>query len=539
MSDTFNLVEQPWLPCRLPDGGRREYGLREALAQAHEIAALEDASPLITVALHRLLLAVLHRVVGPETAGEWSTLWSAGRIDMGRLDPYLHQWCGHFDLFDARHPFYQTASLGVEYAGPIAKLAHERASGNNATLFDHTTEASGRAFGPAEAARYLVAYHSFAVGGLVSYEKKEDKSATGAPLVKMAVGLAKGRTLFETLLLNLVRYSPRDEQPFAVRGADLPAWERDDATQPRDRLPHGYIDLLTWQSRRIRLFAEQRDGAPQVTRVVIMKGEQFTGTYSAHDHETMAAFVKLDKPSATQDPFPPVAFKVERAIWRDSLALLQLATHGAHRSRVLSWLAELQYYGYLEGLDRAPFDIYGLCSDRANILLWRHERLPLPLAYLRDKALLDGLGRALDLADAAARDLNRAVRWMATLLLAPKADQDGARKPLADDVSHLADSLGAARVYWAALDLRFAAFMVALPSDAVQRDGQTIYGEQELPRWIEAVRREARAAFAAASSGLDGSARSLKALSKGARLLDGLLAGTLGRTAGPSEGEAA
>lgn len=60
----FNLVDQSWIPCLLRDGGKpQELSLRDTLIGAHEIRELCDDSPLVTVSLHRLLLAVLHRVV--------------------------------------------------------------------------------------------------------------------------------------------------------------------------------------------------------------------------------------------------------------------------------------------------------------------------------------------------------------------------------------------------------------------------------------------------------------------------------------------
>jgi len=44
---------------------------------------------------------------------------------------------------------------------PLANMIHELAAGDNATLFDHTCEASPDTFTPAEAARLLITYQAF------------------------------------------------------------------------------------------------------------------------------------------------------------------------------------------------------------------------------------------------------------------------------------------------------------------------------------------------------------------------------------------
>jgi CRISPR system Cascade subunit CasA len=90
----FNLVSEPFIPCLMPDGSERPFDVRDALVRAHEISQLRDSSPLVTAALHRLLLAVLHRVFGPASLAEWRNLWAdgKGRFDPFRLDAYLTRW---------------------------------------------------------------------------------------------------------------------------------------------------------------------------------------------------------------------------------------------------------------------------------------------------------------------------------------------------------------------------------------------------------------------------------------------------------------
>ena len=92
MTYSFNLIDQPWIPCTMPDGSHVELSLQGTLLQAHEIREIFDQSPLVTAALHRLLLAILHRNFGPASRSEWQTLWQAKRFDSARLGSYFSGW---------------------------------------------------------------------------------------------------------------------------------------------------------------------------------------------------------------------------------------------------------------------------------------------------------------------------------------------------------------------------------------------------------------------------------------------------------------
>ena len=78
---SFNLIDKPWIPCLTPDGERVELGLRDMLVQAHKLREIYGDTPLETASLHRLLLAVLHRVFGPKKPSVWKSLWGQERFD--------------------------------------------------------------------------------------------------------------------------------------------------------------------------------------------------------------------------------------------------------------------------------------------------------------------------------------------------------------------------------------------------------------------------------------------------------------------------
>ena len=59
----FNLLDEPWIPVRRPDGRLDEVGLLTLFRQSRDIEGLAETSPPSLVALHRLLLAVTHRAL--------------------------------------------------------------------------------------------------------------------------------------------------------------------------------------------------------------------------------------------------------------------------------------------------------------------------------------------------------------------------------------------------------------------------------------------------------------------------------------------
>lgn len=509
MGLSFDLVDEPWLPVLVKDGRRDLLSIRRALVEAHEVGELVDQSPPVTAALHRLLLAILHRVFGPRNAHAWWAIWAGGRLDREPIDEYLDRWRPRFNLFHAARPFYQAASLPTALANPVAILLPERASGNNATLFDHSLDDQPQPISSAEAARRVVAMQAYALGGLLTREKVGDRSADGAPLVKLALIQVRGRDLFQTLCLNLHRYEPELEIPFASVGADLPAWEVDHEPSPAARIPKGYLDLLTWQSRRIRLLPDEGSSdSPTVSRAVVTKGHGFPKAFQLKGRETMAGFRMVKKPTGGQEPWQPIGFRQDRAIWRDSTALLARTSEAYARAPILDWLADLS----LEGTLPPPsLDVLGMVSDRASVLLWRHERLPLPLRYLQDQKLMESLSLALDTTEKAAHALRESLLALAATIV--PAPSQGLASPSPESRKSrdvFVDRLDAGTWYWSAVEAAFRRHMVELEADRSEDSELGVrYGLEVLPKWRRILRRAASAAFEEAVRGLDTTARTL------------------------------
>jgi CRISPR system Cascade subunit CasA len=499
MKPHFNLVDEPWIPCLLPDHRAKEFGLREVLARAHEVKEIFHSLPLVVTALHRLLLAILHRNSGPETPDDWKVLWHRG-WDVGKLERYFTKWRDRFYLFHPERPFYQVAKMPDAVVHPVQKLAEEASWGNNPTLFDHHYRDRIVPFHPAQAAQYLVACHGFALAGLAG---PKHGNFSDAPLARGYTVMVLGKTLFETLALNL--------QPVSWSGSDdQAAWERESPVRPdkRGAYPRGLADYLTWQSRRIHLISP--DDA-KVTHCQILPNLRLPeGFY----YDPFKCYRK-DKQGKM---YLPLRIEPERSLWRDSHTLFEKASgdRATLRPEVFQWVAELRMGGALPENRDFHFSLTGLATERgtAKVLLWCQERLPLPLAYLDDKDLLDKLKDAIAVAEKTHETLRWGLRWVASLVLSPESGGQS-RRPDRGEVDRLLKSWAPGRLYWPRLGAPFRRLLVELPDDQEDSgDGVIIFGNRKMPEWVRTVYQAAFATFREVAAGLERSVRSLKAVAR-------------------------
>jgi CRISPR system Cascade subunit CasA len=451
MSLSFNLAHDPFIPCIVPDRPPVQHNLQSVLLDAHEIAEIRDESPLVTIALHRLLLAILHRCYGgPKNAAERVAIRKAGRFDADGIKAYFAKWADRFELFHDNHPFFQVAGFTTKEPSGINRLAQELSRGNNAALFDHTSDDPPPALTAARAARVVIAEQAFAVGG----GKSDTGNTTHAPLVSGAVVLVRGKRLLETLWLNLTVFSTRE--PVASLAEDAPVWERapaDPHKQPGR--PRGYLDYLTWQSRTLRLHPESTGDDLVVHRVSYAQGRKLET--SAGFYDPMVAYVR-----SKEEGDRPIRLTENRDLWRDSAALLQFAEADQFKGpKILQTLGSVELTEVVPRSARHRVSIFGLCTDKAKVNFWRHETLPLPVAYLDRTDLVVSLKQALTLAESVA-DAVRKGAWAAA---ANRLTASAGGNPDKDRVRDLLDSFAPERFYWSRLEGRFRELIVDLAAD--------------------------------------------------------------------------
>ncbi|MEV7912248.1 type I-E CRISPR-associated protein Cse1/CasA [Streptomyces griseus] len=339
---TFDLLREPWLPVIPLDSDHvTQVSLVDLVLNAHRHRRLVGSSPTMTAALHRLVLAFLHRAFTPDD-DDWDELWMADPAHFldeedefrRRLDRYVERTESRFDLFHAHRPFLQCPDLARRPSWNPAKEAEPHrstavlvapwATGNNRTLFDHTTATERPELSPAEAARWLVTLQAYDTGGQKTGYLKSPASSQPSLGSNFGCALLEGDTLRRTLLLNLVAYRPDEGRPTGTGSADRPAWEDDEVHRPDPGPPRqalGLTDALTWPSRRVLLFRSREAAGASVVGVLRTPGTRLDGDLS-QDVEPMAAFREQWISDSKPARIVPVRLEGMRGVWQYTQELL-------------------------------------------------------------------------------------------------------------------------------------------------------------------------------------------------------------------------
>lgn len=437
----MNAIHDPWLPVRLLDGTTREVGLLEALQGAHQIESLVDQRPLGPPTQLRLLVALIQRIFQPEDAGDWRRLWRVGSFDSAPLDDYFQTWEQRFELLDAKTPFLQVGGdFHISRTNPVDKLAHDLDPAGYNDLFSHADGDPIPATQP-EALRRLIMAQSCALGGGKSSDPTwRDKTIrrpnfAHASVATSAIVTLEGANLFQTVLLNLV--------PNVVSG-DEPVWERDLTPAYFDQTTaNGPLDRLTNLSRMIRLLPNANG---DIAACYYTQGR----TLNEPGADTMVSYRK-DKVMGLVSR----KIGIDRAAWRDLHALLEFSRAEGDadlRAAVLRFVGGRIDEGDVMGSAHVRMRLFGVVADKAKVLLWRGDRISLPIQLLARAELVAVLGARMAEASDTAIEIGRRTRSMCWHYLAPVHDQ---MKPDTANVNHLADQLDTRQTYWAQLESRF------------------------------------------------------------------------------------
>ncbi len=505
MKASFNLIDEKWIPCVPVGGGSAvEVGIVDALTNASEYREIYDNSPLVTISLHRLLLAILYRALKP-VESDWFDIWSDGCFPREALLKYLKDVAPCFYLFSDMNPFLQVPCNREENCtSPLSILFTERASNTNRTLFDHSINEVCSSEFPSVVARKLVAYQSCALGGGNNSSicigqriyPPSKRNYTHGVLQRGAAIMICGETLFETLMLNLVPYDAAEANlPDNAADMDRTAWEFEVLNGYDESRPCGYADRYTWQSRLIRIYEKNGVvGSPiVVTQGLVMESEK---ELPSHLRDPMFCYmVSNDKKEIS-----PWNLKQNRASWRDLHALLAIwpKSNGGNRPPL-----SLYFFDYVADKLEQEFNsrevelnVFGTVSDRAKIWCWRHERMRVQSCLLHNNDLVERLSWLLNEAERIGRRLKDSTRELCRHYLSL-----GERVPQPKDVDNLSEKLNPHRDYWAKLEGHFYTLLRQLPLD---KDAAS-------ETWYQTIIREAYAAFNKSAGQLGQSARAIRA----------------------------
>lgn len=328
----FNLLAEPWILVRTKSNETKAWSILETFAHAHEAKALAGELPTQDVAVLRLLLAILHGAFNRGNIHEledsidlWEELWNLKKFPDNMIEEYLEPYRDRFWLFHPTEPFYQSAHIKENMDAykmakgkkaseetkwkTVARLVGDLFQSDNAPrLFPSRAGEGQMAVSYAEAARWLLHLNGF----------DDDSAKMPTPqgvgyLGQLGLIYAKGRNLFETLMLNFVLADLQDEI-FADGEGESAYWEKPVCERIEREIPQprAQKDLLTLQSRRILLHREQG----QVTGYLLTMGDYFAKGSSLLN-EMMTLWKNDEKKGIL-----PKKHQLDCQIWRDFTSLL-------------------------------------------------------------------------------------------------------------------------------------------------------------------------------------------------------------------------
>ncbi|MFH2046690.1 MAG: type I-E CRISPR-associated protein Cse1/CasA [Pseudomonadota bacterium] len=543
----FNLIDEEWIACITLDGSSKEFGIRNTLLKAHELREICDDSPLVTVAIHRLLLAILYRAFqGPAGMGQWKALYASGAFNGCKsITEYLakDKWYDRFFLFDDDHPFMQVAKLDLnEYKddGKIKKyksdglmrLAREAPDKGGRILFDHRVGTERPEYEAKHIARMILSAHSYAgtgvaSGGIIDGQKINPTPCQFAPCVDGLCLWLQGENLFQTLMFNLVS-TPIDTN-------DLPPWEDSNIVESAKN---------SWK-KPISFAGPIQRFAPlsRFIRVLDRHSMFFTnGLKTTVDAEDpMKAYLQR----SDKDQYTPIELRKDKAAWRDAHSLFSLASTTRKPPASLNHVARLLQDGTLPKSAKPRANVVGLATAQGKSLLWCHERIPVPIGILGSVDLTERLAVLTAEAEAVGSKLSWGLFWSATTKKTIRTEPVGRIQMIADfaltpslelrgigiirtadgrfpDDAHnasclsLSDNLDPRPAYWARMEKHFFDLLENLPSDWDGTAGDWKPDDQQIATrsWRDAIKQEAKRALEESIRSLGTTARAISAVAR-------------------------
>lgn len=445
MKHSFNLIDQPWIPCIALDGGIVELSLRDVLINAHRLKMLAAETPLHNVGIITVMLAILHRIFGPADMRAWEQLWGSEQFPPDPIEDYLQRWHHRFDLFDDQRPFYQADDKRVDEKSIIHLIY---SMGNTGALFTHENDEVEQLLRSAEAARVLLAAQLFRCAGLSGLPQK----FTDAIYTRGILFYAEGDSIYQTSLLNMPPYP--NPQFFPITGDDRPCWEMDDPYVARS-IPYGYLDYLTWQPTFVRLIPKETEMGVAVSRMRIAPALPLDAVIKSPQ--------KLYRIKSTKDGERWISqrFNEGRVLWRDYDTFLE-DNELTHLPACLRWLSDLRDSSdYFDGETQYWLRVMGLLADQAKPIFIRDQRLPLPLDYLNAPNRVAALRQAKVKAEETYLQLYFAQKTLAQRLVT----HGGTREPDKNDISNLISHWSTESFYWNQLEVPFWQLVNELPAD--------------------------------------------------------------------------
>jgi CRISPR system Cascade subunit CasA len=516
---TFSLLDEPWIPVIYQDNRAARVSLLGIWDELNTIREIWHDSPTVVAILHRLLMAMIYRAMPAQfnSLEHKADVLNRGEISVDQIRHYLELQRDRFDLFHPTMPFYQTAALrddATKNHGPNTILRHSAIP-----HFDRSDDKNPLPILPADAILWLLEHQGYALGGRIT---NSADSVYAAQLVNGLVVLLRGRNLFETLICSMPVYNTDEElgnyRPLPVSN-DRPAWESSAPTQMK-RMPYGWLDVLTWQSRRVLLLPEfTMDG--WIVRKVIVSG--------GYDLEDRVFRDPMQFMRHTKDGTRLLKLNTDRAMWRDLIPCLawseqidaQTSFTQVDYPNALIEYEEIRH-DYLYDDIQPRLQILGIANDKSKMELWRQEVMSVSVNLFANDTMKQQLMNALKICTDGESAVSSAFFRFAEAMIARGGDR-AVRK---EDCTALSNSLNWRVKYWGNLESMYDHQIIQqlesiLRQHATDSEQLDLRSSEVVDAWRTTLVRYAEQLYHNVASASDGNSRELRALMSGEQALQG------------------
>ena len=337
-----------------------------------------------------------------------------------------------------------------------------------------------------------------ALSGKIGRQKIEPSNCQFAPCVNGLSLWLQGDCLFETLMLNLVPRSDIDN--------DKPAWEDDSIVD---------VAVKSWKNP-ISFTGSAQRFAPQsrFIRVIDQQSMFFTNGLKTDtdtdSQDPMKAYSRPDDKSAYQ----AVKLNEDKAAWRDVQTLIAIRVANCKPPESLTFAARLVDEGIIDAATNYCANVVGLATDQGSALLWRHERIPVPITLLDNQSLIERLGSLIRNSENIASALDSRIWNVARYFRVPADRQPNKNEK--DDINNLILRLDPRPAYWAQLEKHFLRLLEELPNDWDEhsKDWKTDDQQSATRAWRKNIKREAERALQESIRSLGTTARAIQAVAR-------------------------
>lgn len=365
----ISILKDGLFQAKTLHGEMQKVGLGQLLSQAHEFSDISGRTATGRIALLRLCVAFLEDVYQPASLEDRRNLLEAGFFDLDKIEAYIRSCeknAPRFLLDDEKHPFMQMA-FDEEMDGvaekPASALFVDLPSGNNHIFLEHRPIET-IAVDASEAFEGMLETYMFCTAAAQGYPSGVNNS-------NPVYCIIQGRTLFETLVLNMIS---EEELPNNIPfGGGLVPWRQEKRIVPKEVAASiSFLEALTWQPRRLTLVF---DDDQKVHRIYMQQGRNFVGDGRWRD-PWVPFRRKKDGGDASVKP------ELGRGLWRDAGSILStLGSNSLAPVQIIN-VREI-WYDIPNGV--VPIEAVGLITNQASILGISRELLRIPEGLLEDE----------------------------------------------------------------------------------------------------------------------------------------------------------